>query len=123
MEKVICAGLWECIIIATETFTDHVVPEFIVYKHLMHSNGYLAAQQYRVDSLDQGSVNRQNHAKTLLPFDLQSALNTCKMLFPRPMRLRPDMSHSLPYMPNVDDLQTLLHLFRQIPDVFPIVVG
>ena len=121
----ICAGFREYLFPSSSRLSLTMcsnVQKTIVYKHPMHSSGYVAEQRCTKDSSDQCSINRRNQAKWLLSFDLQSALNPCKMLFPRPMSLGPNVSHSLPYMSDVNNLQTFLHLLRQIFDVFPVVV-
>lgn len=87
--------------------------KFTIYKCPMRSN----------DNFLQFSVKCLQPSQDAIHFDLQSAFNPRKMLFPRPMSFRPDVSHSLPNMPNMNDFQTLLHLFRQILDVLPVVVG
>ena len=96
---------------------------FVMYKYLTRSTGYIAEQHCEKDSLCQISVKRRRHTKQLIAFDLQSTLDPCKVLFPGPMGLRPDMAHSLPYVSHVNDFQPLLHLFWQILNVLPVVVG
>ena len=95
---------------------------------------------------------RRPSSKTSLPYDpiyassnhpmvhLQPTLNTRKMLLTGPMSLGPNVSHSFPdvsaliismfpyhglrsNLPNMNDLQPLLHLVRHILNILLIVSG
>ena len=119
----ICAGSWEFTSIIPETFADYM------FKHPLCTSILRIQPVMWLSSNMKRGQPRPTLCTTPLschnavPLGLQSALNPCEMLFSRPMGFRPDMSHSLPYMSNVNDLQTFLHLFRQILDVFSVLLG
>lgn len=111
----LCVRFWKYSSIILETLTLRICPK-ITCVHAPCIRMAKSLSNSIIDSLDQRSASRRehglnNHAQTTLLSDLQSTLNTRKMLFPRPMGFGPHISHSLPYMSNVNDLQALLHLF------------